>query len=639
MKRRRYLLLAVAPLAAVLALLALSTGTGTAQPIPTSANIIPGRYIVILKNGVDSEAAATDASQEDGVQVDVVYGRAVHGYAGQMTDAQAQALARDPDVALVEPDKRVSAELHTNQFQTLPTGIDRIDADQNATAHITNAPGATPLNIDVAVIDSGVDTQHPDLNVAGGRGFTGSFCSNHAYEDNNGHGTHVSGTIAAKDDDRGVVGVAPGARIWAVKVLDQNGEGTDSCVIAGIDWVTDRRAEYNDGAGDGDPGINIRVANMSLGGDDSPAICTAINSSVAAGVIYAVAAGNSGTDASNFSPANCSSAIAVSAFADFDGKPGGLADQSPGIQFASCTQSKDDYWACFSSFGTVVDIAAPGVNIISTYIASPGCGSLPYCYAISSGTSMATPHVTGALALFELATGYNGLADAASVMGAFTAAGYTRPQSASCGFAGDPDSTHEPMLYVGTGCLPDADGDGVPDSTDNCPNAPNPNQANVVHPMTPAGDACEDPDGDSVMDAVDNCPNVANPGQANQDGDAFGDACDNCPTVATPWTVPTGDTDCDGFSSAVETYMGTLPATACASTIAPDDEGPPDAWPADFNDDRAVNLTDMYKIVPFLNLTINSPGASKRYDFSGDGNINLTDMFRVVPFLNLPCAS
>src|ERR1700730_11530119 len=130
------------------------------------------------------------------------------------------------------------ADLHTNNFQTVPTGVGRIGADQNATAHITNAPGGTNLNMDVAVIDTGVDTQHPDLNVAGGMGFAGPSCTGSSYEDDNGHGTHVAGTVAAIDNDRGVVGVAPGARIWAVKVLAANGSGSDSCVIAGINWVT-----------------------------------------------------------------------------------------------------------------------------------------------------------------------------------------------------------------------------------------------------------------------------------------------------------------------------------------------------------------------------------------------------------------
>ncbi len=474
MTKRRYLLISGVPLALLLLVLALSPGAGLPQPVAAGPNAIPGRYIVVLKDNANSEATVSSLEQSVDVVPDVVYTSALHGFAAEMSDAQARALARDPSVALVEPDQTMSVDLHNNLFQTVPTGVDRIDADQNSTAHITNAPNGTALDIDIAVIDTGVDTQHPDLNVAGGMGFTGANCSNHAYEDDFGHGTHVAGTIAARDDDRGAVGVAPGARIWAVKVLDSSGSGSNSCVIAGIDWVTDRRAEFNDGPGDGDPGIDIRVANMSLGGDSTgitpaqDATCSAIDAAAGVGVIFAVAAGNSASNASNFSPAHCLSPITVSAFADFDGKPGGLCNGGACLPaylacqgcfsntFSSCPQGNqtvyDDTFACFSNYGAVVDIAAPGVDIISTYPPLNGaCGGAP-CYAVMSGTSMATPHVAGALALFVLATNYSGSAQGPAVMTAFTAAGYTRAQNSVCGFTGDPDSTHEPVLYVGNSC-------------------------------------------------------------------------------------------------------------------------------------------------------------------------------------------
>ena len=453
----------------------------------------------MLKDGVDSSVAAADMGQQEGFAADTVYSSAVHGFAANMTDAEARALARDPSVALVEPDQRISADLHTNNFQTVPTGVDRIDADQNATAHITNAPGGANLNIDVAVIDTGVDTQHPDLNVAGGMGFLPDpnqqqpNCSNHLYEDDNGHGTHVAGTIAAIDNDRGVVGVAPGARIWAVKVLDSAGSGSDSCVIAGIDWVTNRRAEFNDGAGDGDPGIDIQVANMSLGGPtggvppSQDAMCSAIDAAVNVGVVFAVAAGNSSADASTFSPAHCTSPVVVSAFGDFDGKPGALSSQT--ATFNSCPGPAanrivhDDTFACFSNFGPDVDIAAPGVDIISTWKADPVCNPLPYCYNTISGTSMATPHVTGALALFLLATGYSGSAEASSVMSAFTAGGYTRPQNSSCGFTGDPDSFHEPVLYVGNSCAAGSTSSPTPSPSPSPTHSPTPTP---THSPTPS---------------------------------------------------------------------------------------------------------------------------------------------------------
>ena len=146
---RRYLLISVLPLALLL-LLALSPGAGVPQPVLAGPDAIPGRYIVMLKSGVDSSVAAADMGQQEGFAADTVYRSAVHGFAANMSDAEARALARDPSVALIEPDQRISADLHTNNFQTVPTGVDRIDADQNATAQITNAPGGTNLDIDVA---------------------------------------------------------------------------------------------------------------------------------------------------------------------------------------------------------------------------------------------------------------------------------------------------------------------------------------------------------------------------------------------------------------------------------------------------------------------------------------------------------
>lgn len=470
---------------------------------------IPGRYIVSLKGDVDATSVAEALEQHTGVQPDVIYTSALNGFAAAMTPAEAQGLANNPNVLSVEPDRTVSIDLHDNNFQTLTEGPDRIDLEENATAHVTGQPNGTQLDIDLAVIDTGVETTHPELNVAGGFGASGTSCSNPSYEDDHGHGTHVSGTIAARDNDRGLVGVAPGARIWAVKVLNSAGSGENSCVIKGIDWVTDRRKEYNDGPGDGDPGINIAVANLSLGSSTgiSPAtdsLCLAINASTAAGVIYAVAAGNSHVDASEFSPAHCPNAITVSAFADFDGQPGGLDDQSTS-PIQSCSQTEDDAFACFSNFGAAVDIAAPGVSIISTYLFG-GCGPGIPCYASMSGTSMATPHVVGALALFKIATGYNGPANGPAVMAAFTAAGYTRTQGSSCGFSGDPDTFNEPILYVGTGCSDGAPATPSPTPSPTMSPTPTPSaspsatpEPTIFHPtVTPAsgpiqGDAnCDD---------------------------------------------------------------------------------------------------------------------------------------------------
>ena len=399
---------------------------GTA-PAADAAGIVPGRYIVMMRGGTDPGAYAQDAGRRYGFRADAVYRHAIRGFAGRFSQQALDELRADPNVLLVEPDRRVRA-----LPQTLPTGVDRVDGDSNGTAAIAGDGG--DLNVDVAVIDTGVDIDHPDLNVVGGARFAGFvfFCGNGSgsYDDDNGHGTHVAGTIGARDNGEGVVGMAPSARIWSVKALDASGSGYVSCLVAAIDWVTANAA-------------TIEVANISIGAPASSALCTAITNSVAAGVVYAVAAGNSATNAQNTSPANCTDAIAVSAIADFDGAPGGLTDQT--VTFSTCTESEDDSFACFSNYGSVVDVAAPGVNILSTY---PGGG-----YATSSGTSMASPHVAGAAALYMVANGLNpaNAAGVASFRAAFLSA-YTVPRDSGCGFTGDPDSVAEPMLYVGAGC-------------------------------------------------------------------------------------------------------------------------------------------------------------------------------------------
>ncbi len=239
------------------------------------------------------------------------------------------------------------------------------------------------------MIDTGIDYDHPELDVRSGTNCTGGgpskqSCSGTAPadgDDDNGHGTHVAGSVAAIDNGAGVVGVAPGARLHAVKVLSSSGSGWTSWIIAGIDYVTKNAA-------------TIEVANMSLGGSgtDDGKSCDAtadaqkkaICESVDAGVVYAVAAGNEDKDAAGSTPANHPDVITVSALADFDGQPGALGGPT-------CRADQDDTLADFSNWGSQVEIAAPGVCILSTV---PGGG-----YDTYSGTSMASPHVAGAAAL------------------------------------------------------------------------------------------------------------------------------------------------------------------------------------------------------------------------------------------------
>jgi len=203
------------------------------------------------------------------------------------------------------------------------------------------------------VIDTGVETTHPDLNVVSFVQFGGG-----PKRDCNGHGTHVAGTIAAKDDAQGVVGVAPGAPIYAVKVLGCSGSGSWSSVISGIDWVTQNHKAN-------------AVANMSLGGSANQAVDDAVRTSAASGVFYALAAGNDGANACNQSPARTGTTDGIATVAAVD---------------------SSDAEASWSNYGSCVDIWAPGVNIYSTY---RGGG-----YATLSGTSMASPHVDGGGALY-----------------------------------------------------------------------------------------------------------------------------------------------------------------------------------------------------------------------------------------------
>jgi subtilisin family serine protease len=306
----------------------------------------PNRYIVVLKNAVDPAAVAKLHAQKYGAAVEDVWGHALHGYSAVIPNDRVAALRSEATVSYVEADGEA-----TIAAQTLPWGIDKIGADVSST-QAGNGSGAV-TNANVYVIDTGVDRSHPDLNVVSHVNFAKGQNT-----DCNGHGTHVAGTIAAKDDSQGVVGVAPGASIYGVKVLKCSGSGSWSGVISGINWVT-----ANHGAN--------AVANMSLGGGASQAVDDAVRNSAASGVFYAVSAGNSGANACSQSPAR--------------------AGTTNGIATVAATDSSDSE-ASWSNYGSCVDIWAPGVSVFSTY-AGGGYNTL-------SGTSMASPHVAGGGALY-----------------------------------------------------------------------------------------------------------------------------------------------------------------------------------------------------------------------------------------------
>ena len=400
-------------------LLGLGATAVTADAAPSSTrapSAAPAPYIVVLDDSADARALAPAQANRLGFDVGHVYTSALQGYSATMSPAVADALEALPSVRWVQPDRRVSVDA-----QTTPTGINRANADASPTAAINGSDER--VDVDVAVIDTGADLSHPDLNIyrAGAKNCSvGAINAN----DLNGHGTHVAGTVGALDNSAGVVGVAPGARIWPVKVLTDAGSGLNSDVICGIDYVTANASQ-------------IEVANMSLSGagtDDGncgntnqDAMHRAICRSVAAGITYAVAAGNDSEDAANSTPAAYDEVITVSALADFNGLPGGGAR-------STCTSDVDDTFASFSNYGSDVDLIAPGVCINSTWMLGG--------YNTISGTSMASPHVAGGAALYKAT---HPAATPASVKAALQGSGTLDWSNAD-----DGDNTKERLLDVGT---------------------------------------------------------------------------------------------------------------------------------------------------------------------------------------------
>lgn len=339
--------------------------------LASSASAQPKTYIVVLNDNVSNPE---EIIREHGVSANYIYKNALRGFSANLSESALAKIKNNPRVAFVSEDREVSIQKRPTRtptptqspVQTIPTGINRVNAE-----NLTNKGNG----VHVAVIDTGIDLDHPDLigNIAGGKNCNGTGTS---YDDGNGHGTHVAGTIAASNNTIGVVGVAPEARLWGVRVLNNSGSGTWSQIICGLDFVT-ANAPANGGP--------ITVANLSLGGSgesdnncgntNADALHKAICRTRDAGVTIVVAAGNSAVNASTQVPSAYDDAvITVSALADYDGLSG------------------NDSFASFSNYGLVVDLGAPGTSIISTWM---GGG-----YNTISGTSMASPHVAGAVALF-----------------------------------------------------------------------------------------------------------------------------------------------------------------------------------------------------------------------------------------------
>jgi subtilisin family serine protease len=361
---------------------------------------VAGKYIVVLKEDADiaqadlqtrnfkvkEKALGLLKKYEVTGEIEEVYESALQGFTIKMAPGQVKKMEMDSNVGYIEVDKVISLspiEMNgkpaisttTQPAQTTPWGITRVGG---GTETYTGSGVAW-------IIDTGIDFYHPDLNVDVSRSKT--FVTSKTADDDNGHGTHVAGTIAAINNTIGVVGVAPGATLVAVKVLSRSGSGTVSGVISGINYV-----KANGKAGD--------VANMSLGGSVSTALDDAV-SNASAVVKFALAAGNESDDANNHSPARIN---------------------GPNIYTVSA-MDKNDNWASWSNFGNPpVDYCAPGVSILSTW---KGGG-----YNTISGTSMATPHVAGLL-----------------LLGNISVSGYVKNDPDKTGGADYPNSTGDPIAH------------------------------------------------------------------------------------------------------------------------------------------------------------------------------------------------
>ena len=333
-----------------------ASSQGHKEKVRKNAKKIANNYIVVLDDAVVGERGdnsiagymAEDMGRIYNGKVKNVYKHAVNGFSVEMSETDAEALAQDYRVLFVEEDGVVTADAtQTNP----PWGLDRID-QRNRPLSATYTYNWTGSGVRVYVIDTGIRTAHTQF---GGRASDVFDAFGGNGQDCNGHGTHVSGTVGGS-----TYGVAKSALLRGVRVLDCNGSGSNSGVIAGVDWV---RQNF----------IAPAVANMSLGGGASSAVDTAVNNLSNAGVAVAVAAGNSNANACNSSPARAANAITTGSTTSTDAR------------------------SSFSNFGTCLDIFAPGSGILSAWFSSNTAT------ATLSGTSMASPHVAGVAALYKQA--------------------------------------------------------------------------------------------------------------------------------------------------------------------------------------------------------------------------------------------
>ena len=346
-----------------------------------------GEYIVVLRPGADVAARAESHRTKQGVRVGRKFERAVRGYAAKLNAGQRKALEADPDVVAI-----VADEWFQVQAQSIPTGVSRAGTLKSTVAKINGVDER--IDADVAIVDTGIQPNHPDLNVVGG--YNCSTSNRSLWRDVHGHGTHVAGTVGALDNTSGVVGVAPGARLWSVKILDDTGWGKLSWYVCGLDWILAQRDPV-DSSRPLFEAVNMSVAKArtvvndnNCGKSKIDVLHQAVCRVVAGGIPVAVAAGNSSANVNGYIPAMYAEAITVSALADTDGKPGALGGN---LCYSWGSYDKDDTFANFSNYGKNVDIMGPGKCIWSTKVGST--------YGYMSGTSMATPAVAGAIALYK----------------------------------------------------------------------------------------------------------------------------------------------------------------------------------------------------------------------------------------------
>ncbi|MER6621873.1 S8 family peptidase [Streptomyces sp. NPDC000931] len=317
-----------------------------------SPTAVKDSYIVTLKKAAGFKASSDtgrDLVERYGGSVRKTFGSALNGYTATLSATEAGRLAADPAVASVEQNQRVSAADTTQS--NAPWGLDRIDQASLPLSGTYTYPDSSGSGVTAYVIDTGVRITHQQISGRATYGYD-AVDGDTTASDGNGHGTHVATTIAGS-----TYGVAKKAKIVAVRVLDNNGSGTTAGVIAGIDWVTRNHSGPS-------------VANLSLGGGASTTLDAAVRNSIASGVTYAVAAGNSNANASSYSPARVTEAITVGATTSTDARAG------------------------YSNYGSVLDIFAPGSSITAGWHTGDTATNT------ISGTSMATPHVAGAAAVY-----------------------------------------------------------------------------------------------------------------------------------------------------------------------------------------------------------------------------------------------